>query len=138
MTTKPTGAAALLAGLAERQARGLMEDVAMIDELPRPESYVTLAQRVRLRGAIARSAVGIHKLQDQEDRRAGAPDQNEADMNDQPDDPETIERKYVELQNFVDRLAERYDPGAVQGDGSEALAEHPSGQLAPPRERRAA
>ncbi|MDP1739297.1 MAG: hypothetical protein Q8L23_17875 [Caulobacter sp.] len=110
----------------------------MIDDLPKPESYIALAQRVRLRGAIARSAVGLHKLQDQEDRRSGAANQDEADMNDQPDDPDTIERKYVELQNLLDRLSDRHDPGADEGDRSGGGAGHRPGQLAHPGERRAA
>ena len=138
MTRKPTGAAALLAGLAEEQARGLLEDVAMINELPRPETYITLAQRVRVRAAIARSAVGLHKLQDQEDRRTGDPDQNEADMDDQPDDPDVIERKYVELQNFIDRLADRPVSGTGQGEGPGERTGHRPGQLAPQGEQRAA
>jgi hypothetical protein len=138
MTRKPTGAAARLAGLAEAQASGLLEDAAMIEDLPKPDSYTTLAQRVRLRGAIARSGVALHKLQDQEDRRVGPQNQDEADMDDQTDDPETVERKYVELQDLVDRYARRAAPGAVPGDRAGGGDEHRPGQLAPPGERRAA
>ena len=138
MTRKPTGAAALLAGLAEEQARGLLEDVAMINELPRPETYITLAQRVRVRAAIARSAVGLHKLQDQEDRRTGASEQDEADMDDRPDDADTIERKYVELQKLVDSLSEGDDAGRGQSDRSSGRTGYCPGQLVSSGEQRAA
>jgi len=137
MTRKPTGAAALLAGLAEEQARALRKDAAMINDLPKPDSYATLTQRVRLRGVIARSGVALHKLKEQEDRRAGVSDQDEADMDDKPDDPDIIERKYLELQDLVRRLPVR-EAGPGQDGGVGEGAGHCPGQLAPPGERRAA
>jgi hypothetical protein len=138
MATKPDGAAGLLAGLAERLARGLLDDVEALEQLARPENDIALERRARLRGVIARTALSIRKLQDHEDRPDGPQAQDEADMDDQPDDPETIERKYVELQNFVDRLAGRTAAGTDQSDGAGSGTERRPGELAPPGECRAA
>jgi len=111
----------------------------MIYNLPKPDSYAVLTQRVRLRGVIARTGVALHKLLDQEDdRRASASDQDEADMDDRPEDPEIIERKYMELQDFVRRLSEGDDAGADQDLGAGEGAGYRPGQLAPPGEQRAA
>ncbi|MFZ4606352.1 MAG: hypothetical protein ACOYM5_08850 [Caulobacter sp.] len=130
MSGKPTGAAALLAGLAEAQARGLLEDAAMINELPRPDSDITLERRIRLRGVIARTALSLHKLQAQEDKAGGGQDQEEADMDDQPDDAETLERKYMDLQKGLDRYAGRDESGGGSGGGDAGRAGCRPGELA--------
>jgi len=108
MSGKPDGAAGLLAGLAEMLATGLLEDIKTLADLPGPDTDIALERRVRLRGVIARTALSIHKLQAQEDHPSGPLNPDEADMDDQPDDADAIERKYVELQNFVDHFDNVY------------------------------
>jgi hypothetical protein len=135
MTGKPDGAAGLLAGLAERLAAGLLEEVEYLASLPQPDTDIALERRVRLRGVIARTALSIHKLQAQEDVPGAPQDQDEADMDDQPDDPETVERKYVELQKFLDRLADRAGARGDAGDSSASRTGHPPRELAPSCQR---
>ncbi|HRD29406.1 MAG TPA: hypothetical protein PLO65_13995 [Caulobacter sp.] len=133
---KKSGAAGLLAGLAEMLAAGLLEDLTVLAALPRPETDIALERRVRLRGVIARAGLSIHKLQAQEDHPGAPQDQDEADMDEQPDDPDALERKYVELQDRLDRYARRAglracpDADSAEGPGGR------EGQLADASERR--
>ncbi|MDO8295286.1 MAG: hypothetical protein Q7T19_02480 [Caulobacter sp.] len=135
MITKPDGAAGRLAGLSDVLAQALLDEVEAYKVAPKPNTDIARARRVRELGSIARTAVSIHRLEEREIKSRGAQIQNEADMDDQPDDAETIERKYVELQNGLDRYAGRDEPAGGPGGGAAGGTEYRMGQLAEAGER---
>ncbi|MFA7262028.1 MAG: hypothetical protein WC068_03315 [Caulobacter sp.] len=138
MITKPDGAAGRLAGLSDVLAQALLDEVEAYKVAPKPNTDIARARRVRELGSIARTAVSIHRLEEREIKSRGAQIQNEADMDDQPDDADTIERKYVQLHARLAAFAARMDARRDQGVGSAGGPGPGSEQLATRGESRAA
>lgn len=138
MTTEPDGAAGLLAGFAQWLADSLLTEAARFNMKPEPDTDIAQERRIRMLGVMARTAVAIHKLEEREALRrdSGAPD--EVDMNDRPDDAETIERKYVLLHQRLAEYAAKLDARRDQIARAAGVPEPDPGDLAFSGEPRAA
>ncbi|MDO9224299.1 MAG: hypothetical protein Q7U20_11390 [Caulobacter sp.] len=138
MTGKPDQAADALDGFDDDLAVLARDTLVILQTLPRPTSDLEVQRRFRAIDLGARSAMSIRKLRDQI-RRPRRP-QDEDDMNDAhtPDEPETLERKYRELDAKLDRFAQQNDAGAAPGGGLDGLAGLDALALDPGRQPQAA
>lgn len=121
MPTKPTGAAALLEGLAEWLAHELLKEAARHEAMPETQTDIESERRVRKLGAIARTALTIHKLEEREALLRESSDTEEADMDEQSDHAAVIERKYQQLFARIAAFTARTAAGDNQetGDGGD-------------------
>lgn len=138
MFRQPDEAGDPLDGLDDRVAALTREAVMILESLPKPTSDIEVQRRVRAADFTARCISTIRKLRT-DARRLKRP-QDEDDMNDAhiPDDAETIERKYVELEEKLARFARRHDRRPDQGDCSAERTELGAVPLETEREPRAA
>ena len=127
-----------LEGLGDRLEALANEAVGILEGLAKPTSDIEVQRRVRAIDFAGRCIATLKKLRT-DTRRLKRP-QDEDDMNDAhtPDDAETIERKYVELEAKLARFTQGHDRRPDQGDGSAGRTELGAVPLETEREPRAA